>query len=84
MRPGVAAQREGPLAIRDEQVARMFVRMDPSNTEVMLRAFEAQLPEAEQYLDEIAGQAKTEARLFAEDPRGLIALVDKVRGLSTT
>jgi geranylgeranyl pyrophosphate synthase len=72
------------LAIRDEQVARMFVHMDPSDTEVMLRAFEAQLPEAERYLDEIAAQAKTEATLFAEDPRGLIALVDKVRGLSTT
>lgn len=72
------------LAIRDERVAGMFVSMDPGSTEAMLRAFEAELPEAETYLDEIADQARTEARLFAEDPDGLIALVDKVRALSNT
>ncbi len=72
------------LAIRDERVAELFVSTDSGATEVMLRAFEAQVPQAENYLDGIALQAKREAELFAEDPGGLIALVDKVRSLSTT
>ncbi len=72
------------LAIRDASVAEMFVSGRPADEAHLLRAFEAQLPEAEKYLDGVRDQAVKEAELFSEDASGLIALVDKVRRLSTT
>jgi hypothetical protein len=70
------------LAIRDPNVARMFC--DPSGAELPLlaEAFQTKIPEAEAYLDRIAEEARTEARLFAPYPHGLIALIDQTRQLS--
>ncbi len=72
------------LAIRDPDVAEAFVAARPGDEAALLRAFEAQLPEAERYLDGIRDQARKEAELFSDDPTGLHALIDKVRGLSST
>ena len=70
------------LAIRDPAVARVFV--DPAENQLpqLAAAFQACVPEAEAYLDRIAEEARGEARLFAVDPAGLIALVDQTRKLS--
>lgn len=72
------------LAIRDARVAALFVDGGAEADPQLLTAFEAQLDEAERYLDRILAEAVREAELFAADPRGLIALARKVRGLSTT
>lgn len=72
------------LAIRDAAVAEMFVSARPGAEPDLLRAFEAQLGEAEKYLDGIRDQAVKEAELFSEDATGLITLVQKVRKLSST
>lgn len=72
------------LAIRDEQVAQMFVGGRAGDETELLCAFESRLPQAEEYLDSIEGEARKEAELFSENPAGLIALVGKVRKLSTT
>lgn len=70
------------LAIRDPEVARAFA--DPSGGELafLAGAFRATLPDAEAYLDRIAEEARTEARLFAADPHPLLALVERTRTLS--
>jgi len=72
------------LAIRDPRIAEAFVSGRPETEAELLAAFEAQLVEAESYLDGIQSQAKKEAEYFSDDPGKLIKLVDKVRGLSTT
>ena len=70
------------LAIRDAAIARVFV--DPSEEQLPLlaQAFQAKIPEAEAYLDRIAEEARTEARLFAPYPDGLITLINQTRQLS--
>jgi len=74
------------LAIADPAVARAFA--DPNavpgedQTPFLAEAFRAKLPEAEACLDRIAEEARTEARLFAADPRPLVALVERTRTLS--
>jgi geranylgeranyl pyrophosphate synthase len=72
------------LAIRDPAIGNLFCRPDPSaaDLEVMAKAFAAQLPEAEDYLDEIALEAKEQARMFARHPEPLYAMVDHTRQLS--
>lgn len=71
------------LAIRDPQIAEFFVTAPSDNETTLLRAFEEQIPAAEAYLDGIQDQARKEAELFSKDPRDLLALIDKVRGLSS-
>jgi hypothetical protein len=72
------------LAIRDPAIGSLFCKPDPSVAEldVIAHAFAARLPEAEAYLNQIAEEARTEARLFAVDPAPLLALVDQTRRLS--
>jgi geranylgeranyl pyrophosphate synthase len=72
------------LAIRDPAIGALFCKPDPDNEDLgaIARAFAARLPEAEAYLDQIAEEARTEARLFAVDPAPLLALIDQTRKLS--
>jgi len=72
------------LAIRDPAISKLFCNPDPSQNdlETMAKAFAAQLPEAEAYLDQIAQEAKEQARTFASHPDALFALVDHTRQLS--
>jgi geranylgeranyl pyrophosphate synthase len=70
------------LAIRDPAVATSFCNPRDDDLEKLAGAFRAKLPEAEDYLDGVADEAKTEARLFASDPEPLFALVDQTRRLS--
>jgi geranylgeranyl pyrophosphate synthase len=72
------------LAIRDDAVAAVFCKPEPSKAEqaVVWDAMVACLDEAEAYLDGIAGEARLEARLFAPMPDPLLALVDETRQLS--
>jgi geranylgeranyl diphosphate synthase, type I len=71
------------LAIRDPAIARVFCTPSDRDLEILARAFREQIPEAEVYLDRIADEAKTEARLFARNPDPLVRLVDHTRRLST-
>ena len=70
------------LAIRDPDVARRFCNPGDYDLEVLAKAFQAKLPDAEAYLDAIAEEARTEARLFAVNPEPLSALIDQTRRLS--
>jgi geranylgeranyl pyrophosphate synthase len=70
------------LAIRDPDVARRFCNPGDDDLEVIAKAFQAKLPDAEAYLDTIAEEARTEARLFAVNPEPLSALIDQTRRLS--
>jgi geranylgeranyl pyrophosphate synthase len=72
------------LAIRDRPVAALFCKAnpDPQDLRTIAAAFAAQLPNAEIYLDEIAEEARTEARAFSWRPEPLLALVEETRRLS--
>jgi geranylgeranyl pyrophosphate synthase len=71
------------LAIRDVEIARLFSSPRERDLDALSHAFRKQIPEAEAYLDRIADEAKTEARLFARNPDPLVRLVDHTRRLST-
>ena len=73
------------LAIRDPSIREIFCkpRATKSGTARMARALKSQLPNAEEYLDTIAAEARQEARLFASNPEPLLALVDHTRELSS-
>lgn len=70
------------LAIRTPEVAALFTQTTAEHHPQLMEAYRAQLPEAEAYLDHIAEEAKTQARLFAPNPAPLYALVDDTRQLS--
>lgn len=72
------------LAIRDPSVAEVFCRPAPNTQDlnVLRQALAARLPEAEQYLDRIADEAKEQAPLFSRTPGYLLSLVDHTRQLS--
>ncbi len=72
------------LAIRDRSTAKLFCKPDPDarDLKAIAAAFSAELPNAENYLDGVAEEARAEARLFADDPAPLIALVEQTRCLS--
>jgi geranylgeranyl pyrophosphate synthase len=72
------------LAIRDPVIAKTFCKPDPNPLDLsaLAAAFATKLPEAESCLDQIAGEALDEARLFAVDPAPLLALVEQTRQLS--
>jgi geranylgeranyl pyrophosphate synthase len=70
------------LAIRDAETARIFANPTEDQLPLLARAFQTKIPSAEAYLDRIAEEARTEARLFAPRPEGLFALVDQTRQLS--
>lgn len=72
------------LAIRDPSIGALFCKADSDSSDLraIADAFAAQLPNAEKYLDEVAEEARTEARLFSINPAPLIALVEQTRRLS--
>lgn len=72
------------FAIRNPQIASLFCSPHPTEKQLARIAAEIKLSlhNAEAYLDHIAEDAKTEARLHANDPTPLMALVDHVRELS--
>jgi geranylgeranyl pyrophosphate synthase len=70
------------LAIRDPEIAGRFCKPSEDDLAALSKAFQEKLPEAEAYLDGIAEEAGTEARLFALDPEPLLALIDQTRRLS--
>ena len=72
------------LAIRDPAIGALFCKPNPDmeDLDAMARAFATRLPDAEAYLDQIADEARTEARLFAVHPAPLLALIDQTRKLS--
>jgi geranylgeranyl pyrophosphate synthase len=72
------------LAIREADIAALFCKPEPSADDLarISLALRAQLPAAEQHLDEIAAEARWEAHFHAADPTALLALVDHTRELS--
>jgi geranylgeranyl pyrophosphate synthase len=70
------------LAIRDPEISGMFCGPRDRDLGALAQAFQAQIPEAESYLDKIADEARVEAKLFARNPDPLIALIDHTRPLS--
>lgn len=70
------------LAIRDADIARVFSAPSDDQLPLLAQAFQEKIPEAEAYLDRIADEARTEARLFAPHPDCLLALIDQTRQLS--
>ena len=71
------------LASRDPRVAAMFRRPSNGDGASLRERFREVLPEAERYLDGIAGDAVREARSHATFPRELKTLVEHTRALST-
>jgi geranylgeranyl pyrophosphate synthase len=72
------------LAIRDGEIAALFCGAEPSERELaaIATAMRAALPEAEDYLDALAREAKVEAESRVPNPVPLFALVDHTRELS--
>ena len=72
------------LAIRDPAVAKLFRNPDPDSHELaaLATAFAAKLLQAEAYLDQLAEEARAEARVFSLNPAPLLALVAQTRRLS--
>lgn len=73
------------LAIRDPAVARLFADEAPGEDTLqrMAHAFAATLPAAERCLDDIADEARAEARAVAANPAPLLALVEHTRALAS-
>lgn len=72
------------LAIQDTNIRDIFCQPSPSEPDLerMSSAFQASLPRSEEYLDQIADEARQEARLFAANPEPLLTLIDHTRQLS--
>jgi geranylgeranyl pyrophosphate synthase len=72
------------LAIRDPEIRALFLLDDddPARLAALADACRAQLDDAEEVLDGVAGSARAEAKQFAANPEPLLALVDHVRQLS--
>jgi geranylgeranyl pyrophosphate synthase len=72
------------LAIRDSRIRGMFCDPHPSEQDLqeVSAAMRETLPEAEDYLDKLAEQAKEEAQSCSPNPTPLFALVDHTRELS--
>lgn len=72
------------LAIRNPEIAALFSNKNPSDEDLLTlsEAFQKQLPNAEAYLDQVVEDAKNEAKLFANDPEPLYALIEETRKLS--
>jgi geranylgeranyl pyrophosphate synthase len=72
------------LAIRDPRIQRLFCKSDPTDADLeeTARAIRARVPEAEQYLDLLAREAREEALSRASNARPLFALIEHTRQLS--
>jgi geranylgeranyl pyrophosphate synthase len=72
------------IAIRDPANAILFQNPHPTRQHLrkMAQIFKAKLPEAEKYLDQIANEAKKEARRSSQNPAPLFDLIECTRQLS--
>jgi len=70
------------IAVRDPVVAALFERREPETIPLLTEKLASALPEAERYLDRIAGEAEAEARANAAHPEGLLELIGHTRALS--
>jgi geranylgeranyl pyrophosphate synthase len=70
------------LAIRDPVAAELFCNPEGRDLAELGRAFVAQLPEAEAYLDSIAAEGGRAAHDFSANPAPLLALIEQTRQLS--
>jgi geranylgeranyl pyrophosphate synthase len=70
------------IAVRDPVVAALFERREPETIPLLTEKLASALPEAERYLDRIAGEAEAEARANAAHSEGLLELIHHTRALS--
>jgi geranylgeranyl diphosphate synthase, type I len=70
------------FAIRDVKVAAIFRSPSKKNYKILTESMFRVLPEAEEYLDRIAEDARTEALKNADHPGPLLALIQHTRALS--
>jgi len=70
------------LAIRDPATAALFRDPDPKSASQLMSRMVAALPQAEEYLDTIAQEAREQAFANADDPEPLIDLIQHTRALS--
>jgi geranylgeranyl pyrophosphate synthase len=72
------------LAIQDPDIAALFCKPQPSAEDLgrISLALTAQLPAAERHLDDLAAEARWEARFHTTNPATLLTLVDHTRELS--
>jgi geranylgeranyl pyrophosphate synthase len=70
------------VAVRDPETAILFRNSNPQNRSVLTRKLQEALPEAENYLDQIATEAEAEALAHSKYPDRLISLIRDTRLLS--
>jgi hypothetical protein len=70
------------IAIRDPETGALFRNPGPGTTSLLMQRMVLALPEAEEYLDDLADEARLEATRHTEDPRPLLDLVNYTRALS--
>ena len=70
------------VAVRDPETAILFRNSNPQNRSVLTRKLQEALPEAENYLDQIATEAEAEALAHSNYPDRLISLIRDTRLLS--
>ena len=70
------------FAIRDAKTAAIFRSPARNSYKALTKRMFEVLPEAEQYLDELAAEARSEALQNSDRPQGLLALIEYTRALS--
>jgi geranylgeranyl pyrophosphate synthase len=70
------------IAVRDPEAALLFRNASPENRDALTAKLVGALPEAEEYLDDVAREAETEALTNARHPERLLALIHDTRLLS--
>jgi len=70
------------LAVRDPETAALFQNGNASNRGLLTRKLVEALPDAEDYLDQLAAEAEAEALANAKYPERLLALIRDTRLLS--
>jgi geranylgeranyl pyrophosphate synthase len=70
------------FAIRDVETAALFRRPTKKSPQLLTERMFLALPEAEEYLDGIASDARKEAMTRGTYPEGLLALIEHTRALS--
>lgn len=70
------------VAVRDPETALLFRNASPQNRAALTAKLVEALPDAENYLDEVAAEAEAEATKNAKHPERLLALIRDTRLLS--
>jgi geranylgeranyl diphosphate synthase type I len=70
------------IALRNPETALLFRQEDSNSLEAVAEKLRLALPEAEDYLDNLAAEAEAEVHRHAKYPETLIALVSYTRQLS--